>query len=96
MENTLIRSQKCPGCGAEMLWTQNAWPPGHNGEAAYRCQNGHVVDPTDTRQCPRCGVHDTQRLSEGDGPTAFRCFRCGLEFDYPRAPGRSDAQPDVA
>jgi DNA-directed RNA polymerase subunit RPC12/RpoP len=87
MENTLIRSQKCPECGADMLWTQNAWPPADKVEAAYRCPNGHVVDPDETRQCPNCGVHDTQRLTHGDRPARFRCFRCGCEFDFPRAPG---------
>jgi hypothetical protein len=92
MENTLIRSEKCPDCASEMLWTQNVWPPGQTSEAAYRCRNGHVVDPSQTRQCPTCGVHDTQHLSEGDDPARFRCFRCGLEFDFPRAAGASGAR----
>ena len=42
-----------------MLWTQNAWAHGDNRAAAYQCPNGHVLDPGTTRQCPRCGSHDT-------------------------------------
>jgi hypothetical protein len=42
-----------------MLWTQNTWAAGDNRAAAYRCLNGHVLDPSMTRECPACGVHDT-------------------------------------
>ena len=63
MENTLVRSKPCAECGAEVLWTQNAWKSGSTGSAAYRCVNGHVIDPTQTRQCPNCGVHDTERCA---------------------------------
>jgi hypothetical protein len=85
MDNTLIRSSPCRQCGAQMLWTQNAWPADTNKEAAYRCTNGHVIDPATTRQCPRCGVHDTEVLGvAGDGRENVRCVRCGNAFDYPR------------
>jgi DNA-directed RNA polymerase subunit RPC12/RpoP len=83
-ENTLIRSAECAECGAEMLWTQNAWPADDRTEAAYRCVNAHVVDPATTRQCPKCGVHDTELLASVGGQERFRCFRCGQSFDYPR------------
>jgi DNA-directed RNA polymerase subunit RPC12/RpoP len=89
MENTLVRSEKCADCGAVMLWTQNAWPPDENAVAAYRCPNGHVIDPSLTRQCPQCGLHDTERLRDADGRALFRCFRCRLEFEFPR--GSEDA-----
>lgn len=81
--NTLIRSEGCPSCGARMLWTQNAWPTGNDliTAAAYRCDNGHLMDPDATRQCPVCGVHDThlaeRRQSERD---VFRCNRCHHVF----------------
>jgi predicted RNA-binding Zn-ribbon protein involved in translation (DUF1610 family) len=71
-ENTLIRSAPCPECGDQMLWTQNAWRSGEASSAAYQCLNGHVVDPTTTRQCPTCGVHE------------YRCLRCDGEFQVPR------------
>jgi hypothetical protein len=51
MENTLIRSEPCPQCGEEMLWTQNAWRSNDVASAAYQCVNGHVLDPDTTRQC---------------------------------------------
>ena len=36
MENTMVRSSgQCSECGAEMLWTQNAWKTGETGQAAY-------------------------------------------------------------
>jgi predicted RNA-binding Zn-ribbon protein involved in translation (DUF1610 family) len=82
-ENTLIRSVPCPECGAEMLWTQNAWRTGDTANAAYRCLNGHVVDPATTKQCPACGLHDTILLDEADGPQ-HRCLRCGKAFQVPR------------
>ena len=84
MENTLIRSEKCPECESDMLWTQNAWPVELKTEAAYRCLRGHVLDPSTTRQCPNCGVHDTERLTGDDGRERFRCFRCATAFEYPR------------
>jgi predicted RNA-binding Zn-ribbon protein involved in translation (DUF1610 family) len=64
-----------------MLWTQNAWTHGDSRAAAYRCPNGHVLDPHTTHQCPKCGVHDTDAVSTGDG--AFRCNRCGNQFTVP-------------
>ena len=42
MENTLIRTERCPECAEEMLWTQNAWPRDAHTEAAFRCRNGHL------------------------------------------------------
>ena len=86
MENTLIRSAPCPHCGAQMLWTQNAWHDGSDGAvcAAYRCANGHGLDPSTTRQCPACGLHDTTLLSSADGRQEFRCARCGRGFTFPR------------
>ena len=83
MENTIIRSQPCPQCGADMLWTQNAWKVGEVGSAAYRCPNGHLIDPGQTRQCPSCGVHDTVPLEESDGRQQFRCARCHTAFAFP-------------
>jgi predicted RNA-binding Zn-ribbon protein involved in translation (DUF1610 family) len=84
MDNTLIRTERCPQCGAEMIWTQNAWPPGSETEAAYRCHSGHVVDPATTRQCPECGVHDTRLTEKADGREHYRCQRCGASFQIPR------------
>ncbi len=84
MENTLIRSSPCAECGAEMVWTQNAWKTGDLGNAAYRCQNGHVLDPSLTCQCPACGIHDTVLLADRDGRQQFRCERCGELFEVPR------------
>jgi hypothetical protein len=84
MENTLIRSEPCADCGSEMLWTQNAWKLDGTTNAAYRCMNGHVLDPSTTRQCPACGVHDTVLVGEIDGRQEFRCSRCGEPFTIPR------------
>ena len=81
MENTLIRSVPCSECGAEMIWSQNAWKTGETGRAAYRCENGHLVDPSLTRQCPACGIHDTVLLGEREARQQFRCARCGEAFD---------------
>ena len=83
MTNTLIRSQPCPECGADMLWTQNAWP-GDSVRAAYRCANGHVTDPALTRQCPNCGVHDTVWVGVADNTHQHRCLRCDTAFQAPR------------
>lgn len=58
-ENTLVRSVPCPECGDQMLWTQNAWRAGDTSSAAYQCHNGHVVDPTTTRQCPTYQTRST-------------------------------------
>lgn len=60
-----------------MLWTQNAWVRGDNRAGAYQCSNGHVLDPGTTRQCPRCGVHDTVAAPE---ESTFVCSRCGHRF----------------
>jgi hypothetical protein len=67
-----------------MLWTQHAWKTGDTGQAAYRCQNGHLLDPAVTRQCPACGIHDTLLLGERDGRQQFRCMRCADVFEVPR------------
>jgi predicted RNA-binding Zn-ribbon protein involved in translation (DUF1610 family) len=75
--NALLRSEPCAECGGMMLWTQNAWAHGDNRAAAYQCPNGHVLDPATTRQCPRCGVHDTVAAAEAG---AFACSRCGNTF----------------
>ena len=83
MENTIVRSTPCPDCGAELVWSQNAWPPAGETSAAYRCLNGHVVDPSTTRQCPACGVHDTMLLKSVAGVQHFRCARCGQLFTFP-------------
>ncbi len=83
MENTLVRSKRCAECGAEVLWTQNAWKSGDTGTAAYRCLNGHVIDPAQTRQCPSCGVHDTEWLDDAEGVKHFRCTRCATDFAFP-------------
>ena len=79
--NTLIRSSPCEVCGARMLWTQSAFTLSDGStHAAYECDNGHVIDPADTAQCPNCGLHDTIR-TEGAG---FKCQRCGNAFSMPR------------
>jgi endogenous inhibitor of DNA gyrase (YacG/DUF329 family) len=84
MKNTLVRSSPCAECGSEMVWTQNAWKAGDMANAAYRCQNGHVLDPSLTCQCPACGIHDTVLLGDHDGHQQFRCTRCGNLFEVPR------------
>jgi len=64
-----------------MLWTQNAWARGDSRAAAYRCLNGHVVDPVETRECPECGVHDTRIVPpDADGPHTHLCNQCGAQF----------------
>jgi predicted RNA-binding Zn-ribbon protein involved in translation (DUF1610 family) len=99
MGNTIRRSAPCPHCGAQTVWTQNAWRAG-SGEAAsaaYRCVNGHVLDPSTTRQCPACGVHDTTPLRSADGRQDFRCARCGQAFTFPREFGDKPLpQPEEA
>jgi hypothetical protein len=67
-----------------MLWTQNVWCAGATRAAGYRCPHGHVIDPTTTRQCPRCGVHDTRRVGPVSGREQFLCERCNQAFEYPR------------
>jgi hypothetical protein len=84
MINDLARSRPCEICGAEMLWTQAAWESARGRQAAYRCLNGHAVDPATTRQCPRCGFHDTEVVESAHGQQQCKCFRCGEEFDVPR------------
>ena len=79
-----LRSQPCPECGASMIWTHNAWKTGDTGLSAYSCENGHVIDPTETRQCPVCGVHDTVAVGEQDGVQQLRCDACGTSFEFPR------------
>ncbi len=77
--DALLRTEPCAECGGMMLWTQNAWAHGDNRAAAYRCPNGHVLDPATTRQCPKCGVHDTQETAPARG--TFECSRCGNRFE---------------
>jgi endogenous inhibitor of DNA gyrase (YacG/DUF329 family) len=86
MENTIIRSTPCPDCGAEMVWTQNAWRADgvDTASAAYRCFQGHVLNPSTTRQCPGCGVHDTRLVGNASGRQDFFCERCGQSFTFPR------------
>ena len=84
MDNSLARTQRCDQCGEIMLWTQNAWVAGGAHAAAYQCSNGHTVDPALTRQCPRCGVHDTVRVGAEAGQQRFKCDRCGEIFELPR------------
>ena len=84
MSNALLRSEPCSECGAEVLWTQNAWRSGDEARAAYRCTTGHVIDPASTRQCPNCGVHDTTRIVAQAGKEGFQCLRCGTAFEVPR------------
>ena len=84
MKNAIARSSPCSECGAEMLWTQNAWKTGETGQAAYRCHNGHTLDPSLTRQCPSCGIHDSVILDDENGRQQFRCTGCGERFQMPR------------
>jgi predicted RNA-binding Zn-ribbon protein involved in translation (DUF1610 family) len=77
--NVLLRTEPCAECGGMMLWTQNAWAHGNNRAAAYQCPNGHVIDPADSHQCPKCGVHDTAAVGSIDGG-AYECQRCGNRF----------------
>jgi predicted RNA-binding Zn-ribbon protein involved in translation (DUF1610 family) len=84
MESPIKRSAPCPDCGAEMLWTQNAWHADTETRAAYRCRNGHALDPSMTRQCPACGQHDTTLMDDAEGRQQFRCSRCGQIFAFPR------------
>jgi predicted RNA-binding Zn-ribbon protein involved in translation (DUF1610 family) len=83
--NALLRTEPCPDCGERMLWTQNVWVHGENRAAAYRCPNGHVLDPSTTRECPICGVHDTRIVesSRRDGQTKHVCNACGARFAAP-------------
>jgi hypothetical protein len=77
--DALLRTEPCAECGGMMLWTQNAWAHGDNRAAAYQCPNGHVIDPSTTNQCPRCGVHDTEPVGSTD-QGALECHRCGNRF----------------
>jgi predicted RNA-binding Zn-ribbon protein involved in translation (DUF1610 family) len=82
--NVLLRSEPCAECGEMMLWTQNAWADADNRAAAYRCLNGHVLDPATTRECPTCGVHDTRAIeTNADAQTAYVCNACGAQFAVP-------------
>jgi predicted RNA-binding Zn-ribbon protein involved in translation (DUF1610 family) len=95
LNDGITRSEPCPQCGTDFVWTQNAWTQEDAPRAAYVCANGHVIDPNDSRQCPHCGVHDTRLLSEAAGRQQFRCSRCGESFVYPRdadstAPGTAE------
>jgi predicted RNA-binding Zn-ribbon protein involved in translation (DUF1610 family) len=83
--DALRRSEPCAECGSMMLWTQNAWASGDNRAAAYRCVNGHVVDPELTRECPECGVHDTRlQAASTNASNQHVCHRCGALFSTPR------------
>ena len=75
--NVLLRAEPCAECGGMMLWTQNAWAHGDNRAAAYQCPSGHVLDPDTTRQCPRCGSHDT---AAAPGSRVWECSRCENHF----------------
>ena len=64
-----------------MLWSQNEWVHGDSRAAAYRRENGHVLDPVLTHQCPACGVHDTTVVEHRSaGETAHVCNRCATRF----------------
>jgi len=82
--NTLVRSVPCRECGADVLWTQNAWRANGHASAAYVCVNGHAIDPDQTRQCPMCGVHDTEIDGESPDRRQHHCLRCGRHFEVPR------------
>lgn len=84
MDTSLVRTQRCDQCGEIMLWSQNAWVSGGAHAAAYQCPNGHAVDPALTRQCPKCGVHDTALIEAQPGRQQFKCHRCGEAFENPR------------
>ena len=77
--NALLRTEPGAVCGEMMLWNQNAWAHGDNRAAAYRCPNGHVIDPATTHQCPRCGVHDRGPSEAGSGK--LECHHCGNRFE---------------
>lgn len=88
-DNTLIRSGPCPTCNGAMLWTQNIWPiePAETDDAglqlkraAYCCLNGHMLDPATTRQCPACGIHDTDIQERAQDQIRVKCNRCDTEF----------------
>jgi hypothetical protein len=82
--NTLKRCDPCPMCGTMMLWTQNAWANGEHRAAAYKCMNGHVIDPQFTRECPACGVHDTSVVeASASGPVDHLCRACDTRFTTP-------------
>jgi hypothetical protein len=82
--DTLRRSSACAECGTMMLWTQNAWASGDNRAAAYRCMNGHVLDPQLTRECAACGLHDTSVVDGSPGgQTDHLCHACGARFSTP-------------
>jgi ssDNA-binding Zn-finger/Zn-ribbon topoisomerase 1 len=79
--NTMRRSEPCAECGGVMLWTQNEWAHGENRAAAYRCENGHVLDPALTRECPACGIHDTTVVEQQSADeTTHVCNRCATRF----------------
>jgi predicted RNA-binding Zn-ribbon protein involved in translation (DUF1610 family) len=83
--NSLRRSSPCPDCGSMMLWTQNAWASGDNRAGAYRCMNGHVLDPQLTRECPSCGVHDTSVIEGSPADQVEHlCHACGARFAPPQ------------
>jgi predicted RNA-binding Zn-ribbon protein involved in translation (DUF1610 family) len=84
--NVLRRSEPCAECGEMMLWTQNACTHGDRRAAAYRCLNGHVLDPATTHECPACGVHDTRIVESRADQSGHVCNACGARFDVPRAP----------
>jgi tRNA(Ile2) C34 agmatinyltransferase TiaS len=96
MENTLVRSSRCFECDGDLLWTQNAWKAGETGQAAYRCQNGHVVDPSLTPQCPACGIHDTVLSADEGGHKEYRCTRCAESFLLPRSIAQASSDPVIS
>ena len=96
MENSLVRSSRCPECDGDLLWTQNAWKTGETGQAAYSCQNGHVVDPCLTPQCPACGIHDTVLSADEGGHKEYRCTRCAESFLLPRSIAHASSDPVIS
>lgn len=78
-----------------MLWTQNAWSLGPGTDAtagvpitsaAYRCPQGHMLDSATTRQCPECGIHDTEMLEHEAGRGKYACLHCAHQFSVPDTP----------
>ena len=83
--SSLRRSSPCLECGSMMLWTQNAWASGDNRAGAYRCMNGHVLDPQLTRECPSCGMHDTSVIEGSPADQVEHlCHACGARFATPQ------------
>jgi hypothetical protein len=53
--------------------------------AAYRCVNGHVVDPATTRQRPVVACMRPKIVGSAEAATLeFRCLRCVTTFTFAR------------